>query len=138
MSAGLLRLVTVDEQGRPTRWRVPRDELPEPVIRELDAFVERRLVTTDTDNGAVVVGVAHEAFLSAWAPLAQSIEENASALRARRAVEQAATDWDIKGRPSVRLWERGQLAAAVGDTGAGIQGGDLVTDRVEPRIGQTC
>jgi hypothetical protein len=72
--AGLLRLVTVDEQGRPTRWRVPREELPEPVTRELDAFVERRLMTTDTENGRVVVGVAHEAFLSAWEPLAQAVD----------------------------------------------------------------
>jgi hypothetical protein len=32
---GLLRLVTVDEQGRPTRWRVDRAELPEPVRSEL-------------------------------------------------------------------------------------------------------
>ncbi len=43
----LLRLVTVDEQGRPTRWRVRRDELPAPVGVELDAFVARRLLTTD-------------------------------------------------------------------------------------------
>jgi len=129
--AGLLRLVTVDEQGRPTRWRVPRDELPEPVTRELDAFVTRRLLTTDTHNDSVVMGVAHEAFLSAWAPLAQAIEENATALRARRAVEQAATQWDDEGRPPARLWERGQLAAAVADTGAHLQAGDLVTDRVE-------
>ncbi|MGH3866548.1 MAG: TIR domain-containing protein [Pseudonocardiaceae bacterium] len=129
--AGLLRLVTVDEQGRPTRWRVPRDELPGPVIRELDAFVRRRLLTTDTTQGSVVVGVAHEAFLSAWAPLAQAIEENASALRARRAVEQAATDWNTEDRPPARLWERGQLAAAVADTGAHLQARDLVTDRVE-------
>jgi hypothetical protein len=48
---GLLRLVTVDEQDRPTLWQVSRDELPEPVTRELDVFVGRRLVTTDTDNG---------------------------------------------------------------------------------------
>ena len=41
--ADLLRLVTVDEQGRPTRWRVRRDELPEYVAAELDAFVARRL-----------------------------------------------------------------------------------------------
>ncbi|MCA1675040.1 MAG: hypothetical protein LC799_23580 [Actinobacteria bacterium] len=60
--AGLLRLVTVDEQGRPTRWRAPRDELPEPVIQEVDAFVRRRLVATDTDNGNVVLAVTHEAF----------------------------------------------------------------------------
>ncbi len=128
--AGLLRLVTVDEQGRPTRWRVSRDELPEPVIRELDAFVRRRLVTTDTDNGSVVMEVVHEAFLSAWPPLAQAIEENAAALRARRAVEQAATEWNTGGRRPARLWERGQLAAAVADTGARIQSGDLITDRV--------
>ncbi len=129
--AGLLRLVTVDEQGRPTRWRVPRDDLPEPVTRELDTFVRRRLLTTDTDNGVVVVGVVHEAFLSAWAPLAQAIEENVSALRACRAVEQAATEWNTEGRPPARLWERGQLAAAVADTGTHLRAHDLVTDRIE-------
>ena len=129
--AGLLRLVTVDERGRPTRWRIPRGELPEPVTRELDVFVTRRLLTTDTENGSVVVGVAHEAFLSAWAPLAQAIEESASALRARRAVEQAATEWDKEARPSTRLWERGQLAATVADTGAHLQAGELVTDYVD-------
>ena len=69
--------------------------------------------------------------MSAWAPLAQAIEENASALRARRAVEQAATEWGEQGRSPARLWERGQLAAAVTDTGARIQAGDLVTDPVE-------
>ena len=118
---GLLRLVTVDEQGNPTRWRVDRDELPEPVRIELDAFVARRLLTTDTDNGTVVVGVTHEAFLSAWPPLTAAIVAAASALRMRRAVEQAAIEWDRNGRPSSRLWERGQLAAAVNDTGARIR-----------------
>ncbi|MGH3829924.1 MAG: TIR domain-containing protein [Pseudonocardiaceae bacterium] len=130
--AGLLRLVTVDEQGRPTRWRVPREELPEPVTRELDAFIERRLLTTDTGNDhGVVIGVAHEAFLSAWPPLAQEIEKNKAALRARRAVEQAATEWDGHKRPAVRLWERNQLAAAVADTGAHLQSRALVADHVD-------
>ncbi len=136
--AGLLRLVTVDEQGQPTRWRVPRAELPEPVTQELDAFVTRRLLTTDkltNGNGdvgdVVVVGVAHEAFLSTWPPLAQAIEKNKTALRARRAVEQAAAEWHDHGGPAGRLWERGQLAAAVADTGARLQARDLVTDRVE-------
>jgi WD40 repeat protein len=118
---GLLRLVTVDEQGRPTRWRVDRAELPEPVRIELDAFVARRLLTTDTDNDTIVLEVTHEAFLSAWPPLAGAITAAASALRMRRAVEQAATVWDENGRPSSRLWERGQLAAAVNDTGARIR-----------------
>ena len=129
--AGLLRLVTVDEQGRPTRWRVPRDDLSEPVTRELDAFVTRRLVSTDTHNGSVVVEVAHEAFLTAWTPLAQAIEKSKPALQARRAVEQAAAEWHDHGRSPTRLWERGQLAAAISDTGAHLQTGDLVTDHVE-------
>ncbi|MGH3889347.1 MAG: AAA family ATPase, partial [Pseudonocardiaceae bacterium] len=111
--AGLLRLVTVDEQGRPTRWRVLRNELSTPVDTELVAFVERRLLTTDEDNGSGVVGVAHEAFLSAWPPLAQAITAAASALRARRAVEHAATEWHDNDRPPARLWGGGQLAAAV-------------------------
>ncbi|MGH3569345.1 MAG: TIR domain-containing protein, partial [Pseudonocardia sp.] len=146
--AGLLRLVTVDEQGRPTRWRVNRDELPTPVVTELDAFVTRRLLTTDEGNGSGVVGVAHEAFLSTWPPLTQAIAANVSALRARRAVEHAATEWNEDGRPPTRLWGGGQLAATVTDTGARIHAGTtpparqrfrwlpqrhrvLVTDRVE-------
>jgi hypothetical protein len=62
--------------------------------------------------------------------LAQAIEKNVSALRAGRAVEQAATEWHDKGRPPDRLWERGQLAAALADTGAHPHAHDLVTDRV--------
>ncbi|MGH4019303.1 MAG: TIR domain-containing protein [Pseudonocardiaceae bacterium] len=121
--AGLLRLVTVDEQGRPTRWRVNRADLPTQVVTELDAFVARRLLTTDTDNGTVVIGVAHEAFLSAWPPLAEAIKANATALQARRAVEHAATKWHDNGRPPARLWGGGQLAAAVADTGARVCAG---------------
>jgi TIR domain/AAA ATPase domain len=117
--AGLLRLVTVDEQGRPIRSRAHRDELPEPLRAEPDAFVSRRLLTTDTDNhGRVVLEVAHEAFLSAWPPLAGAITAAAAALRARRVVEHAATEWEDAGRPPAQLWERGQLAAVVTGTGA--------------------
>ncbi|MGH3993518.1 MAG: hypothetical protein ACRDSN_13785, partial [Pseudonocardiaceae bacterium] len=122
--AGLLRLVTVDEQGRPTRWRVHRAELPDHVVTELNAFVARRLLTTDADNGTAVIGVAHEAFLSAWPPLAEAIAENVSALRARRAVEHAATEWDGDGRARERLWGGGQLAGAVADIGARISAGN--------------
>ncbi|MGH3837275.1 MAG: TIR domain-containing protein [Pseudonocardiaceae bacterium] len=127
--AGLLRLVTVDEQGRPTRWRVLRDELPTPVITELAAFVARRLLITDEGNGSGIVGVTHEAFLSAWPPLAQAITAAASALRARRAVEHAATEWHDNDRPPARLWGGGQLAAAVTDTGASIRAGTASSAR---------
>jgi energy-coupling factor transporter ATP-binding protein EcfA2 len=118
--AGLLRLVTVDEGGRPTRWRISRDELPTSVATELDAFVGRRLLITDISSGGAVIGVAHEAFLSEWPPLAEAITASASALRARRSVEHAASEWDDNGRPQSQLWGAGQLAAAVTDTGTRI------------------
>lgn len=88
---------------------------------EVNAFVAHRLLTTDTDNGSGVIAVAHEAFVTAWAPLAQATTAAVTALRARHAVEQAAAAWDKQGRPSTRLWTGGQLAATVADTGARVQ-----------------
>ena len=71
-----------------------------------------------------MVGVAHEAFLSAWPPLAEAITAASTALRARRQIEQAAADWAEHGQRPERLWERGQLAAALADTGARLQAGN--------------
>lgn len=131
--AGLLWLVGVDEHGNPTRRRVARANLPEPVRVETDAFVARRLLTADQDTtGAAVVEVAHEAVLTAWPPLAEAVGAAATALRAGRLVERAAADWDQAGRPSTRLWGGDQLAGAVADTGAHrVRGKGLVTDRLD-------
>ena len=118
----LLRLVTVDEQGRPTRWRVPRNELPPASAAELEPFVARRLLTTDSADDGPTVEVAHESFLTAWPPLSQAVTANSTALRARRAVERAAEEWAGDGRAPARLWERGQLASALADTGARLAG----------------
>ena len=109
---GLLQLVTVDEQGRPVRQRVDRARLTEPVRRELDTFVAHRLLTTDVEDGTVWLGVAHEAVLSGWLPLAQAIRGSAVALRARQTVEQAAADWTGSGRRDAYLWERDRILAA--------------------------
>ena len=106
------------------------------MVTELSAFVERRLLTTDEGNGSGVIGVAHEKFLSAWPPLAQAITAAASALRARRAVEHAATEWHENDRPPARLWGGGQLAATVTDTGARIRAGTALTDTA-PKSGST-
>jgi hypothetical protein len=144
--AGLLRLVTVDETGRPTRRRVAYADLPEPVRVELAAFVDRRLLATDEADGVVSIGVAHEAFLAAWPPLAQAVALAGAALRARREVEHAAADWDAAARPRQRLWGRGHLAAAMANLGArlsrsarGVRGWVgrrvLVTERLD--LGET-
>ncbi len=119
----LLRLVTVDDQGRPTRRRIRREDLPARVRSELQPFVERRLLTTDTgsDGGPVVMTVAHEAFLSAWPPLREAIAVDASAIRARSRVEKAAEEWVEHGRAPERLWEGGQLTAALSDLRVGAR-----------------
>ncbi|MFC5139064.1 TIR domain-containing protein [Actinomycetospora rhizophila] len=116
----LLGLVVVDEQGRPVRWRVPWHELSVPAARELDEFVRRRLLTTHSEpsSSGAVVEVAHEAFLSAWPPLAEAIDRESTALRARRLVEQAAGDWAARGGGTGGLWEGAQLAGVVADLGA--------------------
>ncbi len=108
----LLRIVTIDEQNRPTRWRVRRGDLSETESAELDAFVARRLLTVDTVGEDAVIGASHEAFFTAWPPLDATIRDTATALRARRQVEDAAAEWDANARPAESLWERGQLAAA--------------------------
>jgi Novel STAND NTPase 1/TIR domain/WD domain, G-beta repeat len=127
--AGLLRLVTVDETGRPTRRRVAYAELPDPVRAELAAFVGWRLLTTGEVGGVASVGVAHEAFLAAWPPLADAVAKAGVALRARREVEHAAAEWAATGRPRRRLWRSDQLAVAVENVGARLRRAGQPGDR---------
>jgi energy-coupling factor transporter ATP-binding protein EcfA2 len=107
--AALLRLVTVDELGQPTRLEVDYQQLPPPVRTELDAFVAHRLLTSREREATVSLGVAHEAFLTAWPPLAQAISAERSALHVRRMLEQAATEWEHADYNSSFLWGSGQL-----------------------------
>ncbi|MGW4843159.1 nSTAND1 domain-containing NTPase [Nocardia brasiliensis] len=113
----MLRLVSVDEEGVPTRARIPRDELSDTDATVIDAFVTQRLLTIDREDKRIVVAAAHEAFLRYWPPLRDAIAREGAALRARRAIENAAGQW-TKDRKKIRLWERGQLAVALYDTGA--------------------
>ncbi|MEV6252584.1 TIR domain-containing protein [Nocardia sp. NPDC051911] len=113
----MLRLVTVDERGVPTRARIPRDELTETDATVVDAFVTQRLLTIDEEDRRIVVSAAHEAFLQHWPLLRDAIEKEGKALRARRAIEEAAADWK-QDRAATRLWERGRLESAMDDTGA--------------------
>ena len=117
--ATLLWLVTTDEQNLPVRQRIARDDLSDAEYADLEPFLTRRLLVTSREGTSrVTIGLAHEAFVSAWRPLAQLVEAERLALRARRAVEQAAGEWAAQGRPPAQLWERSQLAAALASTGA--------------------
>lgn len=115
---GLLRLVTVDVDREPTRRRVAMATLPDPVVRELDAFVDRHLLTTERGHdGVVQIAVAHEQFLAAWEPLREAIAGVRPSLAARQQVDAAATAWATTGGP---LWTGDQLAAALENLGTRI------------------
>jgi hypothetical protein len=117
----LLRLVTVDEGGRPTRLRVRRGEFPATTVNELILLESRYMLTSHIDDGHVMIAIAHEALLSSWPPMADAIAVASRALWVRRQLERAAIDWTQNGRTPQWLWDRGQLAVAVRDTGAHVE-----------------
>jgi hypothetical protein len=119
--AALLNLVTIDEQGRPTKRRVALDELPPSTVAVLESFIARRLLSTETEGERTFVAVAHEAFLVNWPPLKNEIEAEATALRARRVVENAANDWVASGRDEGALLQGRQLAKATVEAGAELE-----------------
>ena len=81
-----------------------------------------------------MVGVAHEAFLSAWPPLAEAITAASTALRARRHDRAGRRRLGRRtGSRRHRLWERGQLAAALADTGAHLQASSQAHGAPRPR-----
>ncbi|OHV33588.1 TIR domain-containing protein [Pseudofrankia saprophytica] len=122
--AGLLRLITVDAEGRPTRRRVPLDQLPDPVRGTLTPFVARRLLAVDSQpGGPATVEVTHERLLTAWTPLATAISQASDRLRQRAQAEAAADDWDRRGRPVERLWNLGLAAGTL----AAVDLGDLTS-----------
>jgi WD40 repeat protein len=119
--SALLDLVTIDEQGRPTKRRAVIDELSSTMVNELEPFVDRRLLSTQAEGERTFVGVAHEAFLVNWAPLKDEIDVEVTALRGRRIVENAANDWVASGRDQGTLLQGRQLAKATVDTGVELK-----------------
>jgi WD40 repeat protein len=116
--AELLNLVTIDEQGRPTKRRVALDDLSADATDMLGPFISRRLLSTAAEGDRTFVCVAHEAFLVSWPPLNTEIDAQTTALRARRVVENAAADWAAGGRDASALLQGRQLAKSTVDTGA--------------------
>ncbi|CRZ16822.1 nSTAND1 domain-containing NTPase [Mycolicibacterium neworleansense] len=120
--AALLALVTIDEDGRPTKRHVSFDDFSPTTAAHLEPFITRRLLSTERVGETTFITVAHEAFLANWAPLADEIEAEVTALRARRVVENAASDWVAGGRDERALLQGGQLTKAAVDTGARLLG----------------
>jgi hypothetical protein len=113
----LLGLVTVDEQGQPTKRHEPLDDISSVMNEELQPFVNRRLLTTHREGAHSFVTVAHEAFLDHWPPLKREIDSKTTAIRARKKIEADADDWLASGRDKAALLPRGKLTKATEDIG---------------------
>jgi WD40 repeat protein/type II secretory pathway predicted ATPase ExeA len=125
---GLTRLVTVDETGRRARRRIKIAGLTEPLRVALQVFVDRRLLLSDADHdGEVWLTVAHEALLTWWRPLDRATADITAALRAARAVEQAAAEWNSADQPEHYLWDAERLTATLAALGIASDGGKRTT-----------
>jgi len=106
-----IRLVHVADDTADTRRRVSRSELllgDEDAQRVLDLFIERRLVTAETDE----VEIAHEALLSAWPRLRGWIDADRGGVRIRRELSSAAEVWRDSDRDPNVLYRGGRLTTA--------------------------
>ncbi|WP_051767042.1 nSTAND1 domain-containing NTPase [Saccharothrix syringae] len=109
-----LRLVRLGDQSADTRRRVPYAEiLPEgedsgELADVLDLFVERRLITVDTDT----VEITHEALLTAWPRLRRWIDADRAGLEIHRRLTDDAHVWSRAQRDSGVLYRGVRLEAA--------------------------
>jgi WD40 repeat protein len=109
---GLTRLATLDATGQPTRRRLPASGLELALQAAFEAFVDHRLLVTATETDGVSIGVAHEALLTAWPPLAAAVEARRSTLRELRIIETAAAQWHGAQEAPAYLWDDDRLTAA--------------------------
>ena len=97
-------LVEVNEQEIATRRRAPQSLLQGDLKIVAEALTDARLlVTSEGENNDPMIEVAHETVLSGWKRLCQWILDHAGALRARRDLEQVASEWEKADRPGSAL-----------------------------------
>ncbi len=88
-------LIEVNEQEVATRRRAPQELLQEDAKLVAGRLIEARLlVSSKGEDNQPMLEVAHEVVFSGWNQLQQWIIAHSSALRARRDLEQAASEWD--------------------------------------------
>src|SRR4051812_8858222 len=112
-----LRLVTIGEGAPDTRRRVPRGELdalevdPAAIDAVLQTFGRHRFLTFDRDPGTrePTVEIAHEALLTAWAPLRGWIETARDDWRQDQRIGRAADEWRVADRDPSFLMRGAQL-----------------------------
>ena len=110
-------LVAVDENGTPTRKRMPYGLLNgfSAAERLVDAFTSARLLVQNQSENGAIVEVAHEALFRHWDKLVDWIDEYKGDLYLLSQLRKTAAEWETKGRSRDFLWlgERGQEVQAM-------------------------
>jgi len=97
-------LVEVNEQEIATRRRAPQALLQDDVKTVADALTDARLlVSGEGRNNKPTLEVAHETILTGWERLRLWISSHAESLRARRDLENVASEWNKSERPASAL-----------------------------------
>ena len=73
------------EAGRPSRTKL------------IDAFIEKRLLTSEGDGAAARVRPVHEALLRIWPDAARIVAETSGLIRVRHALEPIVREWAAAG-----------------------------------------
>ncbi|MFB9469224.1 TIR domain-containing protein [Nonomuraea salmonea] len=109
--AGLVLLVTIDDEGRRASRPVDPTKLAEAMRAAFTTFMNQRLLTGVIDGDRVRVGITHEALLTNWPALNTVIADQEAVLATVRSVEQAAMEWAAAERSEHFLWEAPRLTA---------------------------
>jgi WD40 repeat protein len=107
-----LGLVQLGEGAKDTRRRVKLEQLrshrnnPEQVKKTIERFASpgARLITLANEGGAETAEVTHEALFDNWQQLKNWLDGGRSDLRFQRRLDDAAMNWQDKGRPEGILW----------------------------------
>ena len=108
-----LRLVTVVDDGAPTRRRIRMTELPDLDAQPgIESFAKNRLLVFDNDpeTRTPTVEVAHEALLTHWPRLADWIDAIRGDLTLSRRLDEAIRDWEDNAANDAYLLTGGRLA----------------------------
>ncbi len=90
----LLKLVTINENNKPAKKRVPLAMLSPTETEIVQAFVQARLLRTEDENDIQVVGVTHETLFRVWEPFEDLINDSREDLRIHREINRSSLQWE--------------------------------------------
>ena len=108
----ILRMVSIDVGGEPTRRQAARSEFEyadrterAAAMQVVDRLVEARLVVADFVDGEPIVEPAHDALVRGWAMISEWLRATRASLPTFRAMSLAAIAWKGAGHDPGLLWD---------------------------------